>query len=69
MKSIIKNIKSIFTWDNKTDSFIVINDKNILIEEGIIINICDNIPEVDEEIDADGLCITPGFIDSHTHPV
>ena len=69
MKSIITNIKSIFTWDDINNSFLEINNKNILIENGIIIELCDNIPSVDEEIDADGLCITPGFIDSHTHPV
>jgi len=69
MKSIITNIKSIFTWNDINNSFLEINNKNILIENGIIIDLCDNIPIVDEEIDADGLCITPGFIDSHTHPV
>jgi imidazolonepropionase len=69
MKSIITNIKSIFTWNDLNNSFIEINNKNILIENGLIIDLCDNIPTVDEEIDADGLSITPGFIDSHTHPV
>ena len=69
MKSIITNIKSIFTWDEGSNKLSQINNKNILIENGFIIDLCENIPEVDEEIDADGLCITPGFIDSHTHPV
>ena len=69
MKSIITNIKSIFTWDNVSDTLIEYKNKNILIEDGTIIKICNNIPKYEEKIDANGLCITPGFIDSHTHPV
>jgi len=69
MKSIITNIESIFTWDDKGNKLSQIKNKNLLIENGNIIDLCDNIPDVDEEIDADGLCITPGFIDSHTHPI
>ncbi|MAJ43482.1 MAG: imidazolonepropionase [Candidatus Marinimicrobia bacterium] len=69
MKSIITNIKSIFTWNIDKNMFEEICNKNILIDDGIIKALCEDVPEVDEEIDADNLCITPGFIDSHTHPV
>ena len=69
MNSIITNIKSIFTWNVDQNKFEEITGKNILINDGFIKDLCKNIPDVDEEIDADGLSITPGFIDSHTHPV
>jgi len=69
MKSVITNIKSIYTWDDENNKLSKISGKNILIENGVIVDLIDHIPEVDEEIDADGLTLTPGFIDSHTHPV
>ena len=69
MISTITNIKSIFTWDPMKDQINEITGKNIVIDNGIIREICETIPDRSKEIDAKGSCITPGFIDCHTHPV
>lgn len=48
----------------------VLENKSILIENGIIKEIVDNSspqPEADEVIDAKGLKVFPGFIDLHVH--
>jgi len=39
------------------------------VEDNTIIQIASDVQEADEEIDADGALITPGFVDSHTHPI
>ena len=39
------------------------------MEDNTIIQIASDVQEADEEIDADGALITPGFVDSHTHPI
>ena len=69
MISTITNIKSIFTWDPMKDQINEITGKNIVIDNGIIQEICETIPDRSKKIDAEGSCITPGFIDCHTHPV
>ena len=40
-----------------------------MVEDNTIIQIASDVQEADEEIDADGALITPGFVDSHTHPI
>ena len=69
MKTRIKNIKSITSWSPKENKLKIINDTNIVIENEKIFYIGKNIFSVDKEIDANGALITPGFIDSHTHPI
>lgn len=39
------------------------------MEDSIIIQFSKTVGEADEEIDVDGALITPGFVDSHTHPI
>ena len=39
------------------------------MEDNTILQIAIDVQEADEEIDADGALITPGFVDSHTHPI
>jgi len=65
----IKNIGVIFTGDIENP---VLNKKIIIIENGIIKKITDNekdIPDGFQIIDANGMTVTPGLIDSHAHPV
>jgi len=65
----LKNIGQIATYDSKAQSYIKIEDSEILIEDGIITEIGPNLKNANEEIDCHNKLVTPGFIDSHTHPV
>ena len=69
MKIKITNISSICTWSSLQNQLIILQDTDILIENSKIAKISKNIIGADEEIDADGALITPGFVDSHTHPI
>lgn len=54
-----------------TNSHIVtsqgIVDKNIIIDEGKIVGLSNNIPSCDNKINANGLVSIPGLIDTHVH--
>ena len=69
MKTKITNIGSIVTWSPEDNKLLILQDVEILVEENTIIQIASDVQEADEEIDADGALITPGFVDSHTHPI
>ena len=71
MKIKIQNISKIFTWDKEKNHLNILLNKEILIEGEKIIQIDDSIQSdyIDKVIDARGCIITPGFIDSHTHPI
>ena len=65
----IKNIKNIATWSVEKNLIDFFPKKEIQICDGRILKIDACISEFDIEIDAQNLFITPGFIDSHTHPI
>ena len=69
MKVKITNIGKIITWNPDSHSLDVFIDKEILIEDNIIIGIKSNLDDNCVAIDAKQSIITPGFIDSHTHPI
>ena len=70
MKTKIKNISSICTWDDTSKSLKEFHDCEILINDNKIVKISQNkIINFDIEVDALNSLITPGFIDSHTHPI
>lgn len=66
MKILVKT-DYIFTGDPERN---VLEDKSILIENGVISDLVDNsgqLPKVEKTIDAKGLKVFPGFIDLHVH--
>ena len=69
MKTKITNISTICTWSPVEDKLLILPDVEILVEDSTIIQISKTVGGAEEEIDADGALITPGFVDSHTHPI
>ena len=69
MKTKIINISKIISWNVDTNSIEIIKDKDVLIDSGKIILIGKDIDSYDEIIDGEKCIITPGFIDTHTHPI
>ena len=65
----IKNIKNIATWSVNENSIVFFPKKEIQISDGKIMKIDNSISDYDMVIDAQNLFVTPGFIDSHTHPI
>ncbi len=65
----ITNIGSLATWSVKEQKVIILTGMELLIDAGIIREIAPHVSGAEEEINADGSLITPGFIDPHTHPV
>ena len=69
MKTKIINIRKIITWNPELNSLDVFLNKEILVENNIIIGIKDSFNENCNVVDAEECILTPGFIDSHTHPI
>ena len=69
MKTKITNITTIYTWSQVEDKLLILYDVEILVEDSTIIQISKTVGGSEEEINADGALITPGFVDSHTHPI
>ena len=69
MKTKIRQIGAITTWSPENNQLEIIRDVEIMIEDDKISAIESKIIGADQEIDADGAIIIPGFIDSHTHPI
>ena len=63
------NIGNLVTYNSKMDK--MINSKNIeiIIDDGKIIEIGENLTDTDYFFDCKNKLVTPGFVDSHTHPV
>ncbi len=70
MKTKIINIRKIITWNPESNSLDILLNKEVLVENNIIIGIEDNFKNHNcNTIDAEQCILTPGFIDSHTHPI
>ena len=69
MKTKIINISKFFTFDDNSNDLSVVKDHEILIQDGKIIEISKNCGDCEDIINANNCIITPGFIDSHTHPI
>ena len=63
------NISTISTWSPEKNKLVNYQDVEILLEDTTIFQIANTVGKAEQEIDADGALITPGFIDSHTHPI
>ena len=63
------NIGCLFTWDSKNKCIHQQDNIDILVKDGIIIDIGSSIKKGNLSIDCDNKLVTPGFVDSHTHPV
>ena len=69
MKTKIINISKIYTWNPDSSSVDIFKNHEILIENNEILSINKSINENCNIIDAENCVLTPGFIDSHTHPI
>lgn len=70
MRKIIKNIGQLVTYNSKIQSMQILENVEIIIEDGKISEIGKDLySESMEVIDAEGNLVTPGFVDAHTHPV
>ena len=69
LKKII-NISKIYSWDTNLNSLDVKFNQQILIDNDKIKKIDNKVTDkVDKIFDAKNCIATPGFIDSHTHPI
>ena len=62
--TLIKNADVIVTMDAKGTE---LKGTNILIENGSILGVGNNLTSADEVIDANGCVVTPGLINTHHH--
>ena len=69
MKVKITNVGKIITWNPTSKSLEFHIDKEILVKDNIIVSIKNKIADNCNILDAKKTIITPGFIDSHTHPI
>ncbi len=47
----------------------IIRDASVVFDRGIVVSVGRSGQLADERIDAEGMCVIPGFVDSHTHLV
>ena len=69
MKTKVTNISKLYTWNIHENILDVQYNKELLIENNTILEINDKVGKADNIIDAKNKIVTPGFIDSHTHPI
>lgn len=70
MKSLkLTNIGQLVTYNSEQQDMVVLENVEIAMEGGNIIEIGENLNSADEQIDCNGKLVTPGFVDPHTHPV
>ena len=65
----LTNIGEIVTHNSDTETIDYIKNRDIFIKDGLIDKIELNISGGYEIFDCQNRLITPGFVDSHTHPV
>ncbi|MBH09206.1 MAG: imidazolonepropionase [Candidatus Marinimicrobia bacterium] len=63
------NIGELATFDSFLKQMAIHPHIEIAIENGIVVEMGETVDDCDDVLDCHGGLITPGFIDSHTHPV
>ncbi len=63
------NIGSLVSFNSEYSKMITKKDVEVVIENGRIVDIGKKLGDADAFIDCDNNLVTPGFVDSHTHPV
>ena len=63
------NIGNLVTYSSKDNSVVSLEDMEIVISDGKIIDIGRQLGDADEVFDCENKLVTPGFVDCHTHPV
>ena len=65
----LSNIGQLITYDSEAKRMISKDNSEIVIHNRKILEIGNNLGDADQLIDCNGMLVTPGFVDSHTHPV
>ena len=63
------NIGNLVTYSSVDNSVVSLEDMEIVISDGKIINVGRQLDDADEVFDCKNKLVTPGFVDCHTHPV
>ena len=65
----LANIGQLVTYDSINKAMIIKEDVEIVFDGEKIIDIGHSLSDADELINCNGMLVTPGFVDPHTHPV
>ena len=63
------NIGSLVSFNSESSKMVIKRQVEVVIENGNIIDIGEKLGDADSFIDCGNNLVTPGFVDSHTHPV
>lgn len=65
----LKNISNLVSFDTIQNEIISQSNMEIIFENNIIVEVGIKLGSADKTIDCENKLVTPGFVDSHTHPV
>ena len=63
------NIGKLVSYDSMMKKMISIEKAEIVLEDNIIVAVGRDLNDADNAHDCNGMLVTPGFVDPHTHPV
>ena len=63
------NISELVTFNSELNEMIILKNAEVAIEAGLISQIGESLGDADSIIDCQNKLVTPGFVDSHTHPI
>ena len=65
----LSNIGQLVTYNSITDSMECKENVEIIIDDNKIYKVGIELQDIENNIDCNSMLVTPGFVDSHTHPV